>query len=148
MLVHWAPSEVLLEVPAVWLRAEGRAPESWRVESARRAGRMVLLRLQGIDDRDAADALRGAAVEVARDELPPLEPGEYYLCDLVGCRVVGPAGPVGLVHEVRPYPSVDVLVIQTSDGRLVEQPLTAPWIERVDVAGSCVALSSTDGIIE
>jgi 16S rRNA processing protein RimM len=45
------------------------------------------IRLAGVDDRTAAEALRGCDVQVDRDELPALEPGEFYLADAIGLPV-------------------------------------------------------------
>src|SRR5262245_33662242 len=41
----------------------------------------------GVDDREGAAALTNAEVRIARAALPPLEPGEYYVEDVVGCAV-------------------------------------------------------------
>ena len=51
-----------------------------------------LLRIAGVDDRDAAAALTLGEVRVARSSLPPLAPGEYYVEDVIGCAVEDEAG--------------------------------------------------------
>jgi 16S rRNA processing protein RimM len=144
--LHWAGSDVLSLVDSVTLVQRGQSSIR-RILAARRADKAVLLRFEGVSDRDAAEALRGSGVCVARDALPPPEEGEYYLCDLVGARVVGPEGPIGEVVEVRVHPSVDTLVVRTADGRLLEQAIAEPWIASVDPEGKLVELSSTEGLI-
>ena len=146
--LHWTDSDTLLAVRRVLVRSEQTGEREYVVERARRSRKCVLLKLEGIDDCDAADRLRAAAVLARRDALPPLGPGEYYLCDLVGTRVVSPGGPLGEVVEVRTLPTVDVIVIRRGDGTLAEQPLAEPWLESVDVAAGIVQLASTDGLIE
>src|SRR5690554_7185706 len=47
---------------------------------------LVLVKLEGLDDRDSAQALRGALLQVARDAVHPLPPGEYYVFEIVGLR--------------------------------------------------------------
>jgi 16S rRNA processing protein RimM len=144
--LHWPDSESLLYARSVVLRlADGERRH--RVERARRADRAVLLKLVGLDTLDAVDALRGAEVLVPRAALGPLEAGEFYLCDLIGARVTAPSGDVGRVEEIVTHPSVDALVIRTPDGRLVEQPLSEPWVAGVDVVAHLVQLASTDGLI-
>lgn len=145
--LHFAGSETLEQVRSVTLVRQGVTLGERRILSARRADKAVLLRLEGVSDRDAAASLAGSGVCVPRSLLPPLEGGEYYLSDLVGARVVAPDGPVGEVVEVRVHPSVDSLVIKTPDGRLLEQAIAEPWIERVDAEGKLVELSSTEGLI-
>ena len=61
--------------------AERRAVLDWK-----RAGRAVAVRLEGVESRDAAQALTGCDVRVERSELPPTAPGEYYWHDLIGSR--------------------------------------------------------------
>jgi 16S rRNA processing protein RimM len=144
--LHWAGSEALEEVQLVTLVLKG-GPVERRVASARRADKAMLLRLVGVDDRDAAEKLRGAAVCVPRASLPKPEDGEYYLCDLIGARVTGPDGPIGEVVEVRVHPSVDTLVVRTPDGTLLEQAIAEPWILSVDADAKLVELASVEGLI-
>jgi 16S rRNA processing protein RimM len=145
--LHWAGSDTLENVDEITLVPRRGPPAVYRVLSARHADKAVLLRLEGVGDRDRAEALRGAGVSVPRELLPPVEDGEYYLCDLIGAAVVAPSGPVGEVVEIRVHPSVDTLVIKAPDGTLLEQAIVEPWILSVDTARKVVELSSTDGLI-
>ena len=146
--LHWAESSALQHVRRVWLRTPDGAARRYEVRSSRGANKAVLLAVEGVGDRDSAEALRGAAVLVERSELPPLEVGEYYLSDLLGAAVVAPGGEIGRVVEVRTHPSVDSIVIDSGDGRLREQPLAAVWLEEVDVAKGRIVLTSEDGLID
>jgi len=105
------------------------------------------VKLQGVDDRNAAETLHGAAVSVRRDALPALDPGEYYLVDLIGAKVTGPDGEIGEVTGVVSHPTVDVIVLRLPDGKSAEQPLSAPWLSHVDVAARQVVLHSLDGLM-
>jgi 16S rRNA processing protein RimM len=146
--LHWAGSDALLRVATVLLQRGQATGSRFVVQRARRSGRFALLKLCGVDDREAAESLRGAAVLVTRGDLPPLGPDECYLGDLVGALVLAPTGPVGPVVEVLPYPSVDVVVVLTPAGKRLEQPLAEPWVERVDAAAGRIYLTTTDGLIE
>ena len=108
----------------------------------------LVVKFAGIDDREQAEALRGATVSVERAELGTLGPNEFYLADLVGARVLVGERLLGTVVAVRPYPSVDVMVIETDGGKLVEQPLVDHFLEEVDVARGRVRLSSAEGLFE
>jgi len=145
--LHWAGSDTLEQVSEVTLMRGKESVGVRRVEAARRVDKAVLLRLSGVRDRDAAEALRGLAVCVPREQLPAPEEGEYYLCDLVGATVRTPERIVGEVAEVRVHPSVDTLVIRTPEGKVVEQVIAEPWIARVDPEAKMVELSSEDGLI-
>ncbi|MEB2313818.1 MAG: ribosome maturation factor RimM [Sorangiineae bacterium] len=142
----WEGSDALARVRWVELQVAGSARKRLELESARRAGKGWIVALGGVGDRDAAEALAGALVLVERAALGELAEGEYFLSELVGARVFGPAGEVGEIVEVRAHPSLDSAVIRTPAGELVEQPLVEPWLESVDVRARRVVLVSLDGL--
>ena len=83
-------------------------------EIVRRSGtaERPILRLEGVDDRAAAEALRGQELMVDRAVAPPLAPGEYWAEDLEGCVVVTPDGrELGRVSAMRALPSCEVLEV-------------------------------------
>jgi 16S rRNA processing protein RimM len=143
-------SDALEVAEQVWLtKAADAEPQGQGrgIEWARAVPKAYLLKLEGINERNAADAARGSHVWVARSDLPPAEAGEYYLVDLVGAKVMGPEGEVGTVVEIATHPSVDAVVIRTVDGRTFEQPLLEQWVTRVSAADKLIELSSLDGLI-
>ena len=144
--LHWPSSDTLFAVRTVTIDLDGRRREI-RIESARGGAGAVLLKLDGVDDRDAAGELRGAGVCVRRDELPALEDGDYYLCDLVGARVVAGASEIGRVIDVVTHPTIDSLVIRAEDGKRLEQPMSPHWVVRVDPAAGVVELASVEGLV-
>jgi 16S rRNA processing protein RimM len=143
---HWESSESLVHAEEIWLALNGNRV-AYQVERVRAVPRAYLVKLRGIGDRNAAEALHGATVSVRRAVLAPLEPGEYYLVDLIGARVVGPDGPLGQVVSVVSHPTVDVIVLKLGDGRTAEQALSEPWLTSVDVAAGEIVLSSLDGLM-
>lgn len=68
-----------------------REPVRYGVEDVWWHERRLVLKFAGVDSINDADALRGWQVCVPSTERAPLEPGEYYLDDLVGCTVVDQA---------------------------------------------------------
>ncbi len=89
-----------------------------RLLSVRDGGKTAVIRLEGIADRSAAEALRGTLVEIDRSALPPLEEGEYYHADLIGLPAVdGGGNEVGTVVAVENYGAGDLLEIEDGGGR-------------------------------
>jgi 16S rRNA processing protein RimM len=135
-------SRTLEAVRSVVLRGR-EGSRTVAVERARSVpGGGCLLKLEGVPDRTAAEALSGCVVEVPRDALAPEEESEYYVCDLVGASVVGPDGPLGTIEAVQSYPSADALVVRcVSCARgTVEVPLVEDFIERVRVQDRTVVV--------
>jgi 16S rRNA processing protein RimM len=78
----------------------------------------AVARFEGVNDRSAAEALRGSLVEIDRSALPPLEEGEYYHVDLIGLRAEDREGrSVGFVVAVENYGAGDLLEIELADGK-------------------------------
>ena len=99
------------------MRAKGSrgGPErTYTVESVREHGGRLLVRLAGVGDRDAAEALRGTLFLVDTAELPPIdEPDEFYDHQLEGLRVRTVAGvEVGTVAEVLHTAGGELLAVQ------------------------------------
>ena len=89
-----------------------------RLLSVRAAGKGAVARFDGVADRTAAEALRGALVEIDRDALPPLAEGEYYHADLIGLPCVDAGGAaVGSVVAVENFGASDLLEVEQADGR-------------------------------
>jgi 16S rRNA processing protein RimM len=149
--LHWPESTALLEATRVVLSAPTGSVEQrvCRIRQARPTPKGVLLSLHEVADRTTAEQLRGWSVSLEREVLPPLEEGEYYLCDTVGADVFGPDGEhLGRVVDLRLYPSVDALLIALDSGGHAEQPLVDHWVSEVDVAARRVVLAATDGLLD
>ncbi len=122
-------STLLYELDAIDLRKDG-VVRRVAIEDARPGGDACLMRLEGCSDRDAADALRGTELCIAREELPPLADDEMYQTDLEGLSVATEDGTrVGTVIRVIEYPSVSCLEVRCEE-RVVEIPMLERYIVR------------------
>jgi 16S rRNA processing protein RimM len=83
-----------------------------------RPGKTPVARFEGVNDRSAAEALRGSLVEVDRADLPPLEDGEYYHADLIGLPCEDrDGGALGVVVAVENYGACDLLEVELENGK-------------------------------
>ena len=98
----------------------GDSDEFRRVERQRLHGDRVILKLAGIDDRTAAEAMRGALVRVPIEQAVELPPGSYFWHEIVGLRVQDTRGrALGTVAEVLATGSNDVYVVRSAEGELL-----------------------------
>jgi 16S rRNA processing protein RimM len=109
------------------------------VRGARPAGDGdVLLTLEGVSSRDAADALRDAYLCVETGDARTLGADEWFVHQLVGLRALTPEGePVGVVEDVEEYPAHAVLVVRDGE-RLRRLPMVRAFVERVDLDAGAV----------
>lgn len=112
-----------------------------RCEIERAAGTddAPILRLTGFSDRDAADAVKGHELLVAVDELPPLEPGEWWAHELEGCAIRDGAAVVGTVVRMLELPSCEVLEVDRGDGSaMLLVPMVSDAVRSVDVRAGLI----------
>lgn len=126
----------LLDYPTWWI-GRGGAWRVYQLETGRVQGAVLLAKLAGCDDRDAAGLLRGSVVAVPRAALPPEPPGQFYWADLIGLKVVNHAGcELGWVTGIMQTGANDVLIVEDGRERLV--PFIAQVIREVDRAAGVV----------
>ncbi|WP_166208766.1 ribosome maturation factor RimM [Cognatiluteimonas telluris] len=119
--------------------AQGRERELTGVRG-REGGKGLVATFPGIDDRDSAEALRGAELYAPRSALPPPRPGEYYWVDLEGLRVVNVEGAdFGTVSHLFSTGANDVLVARGDRERMI--PFLEPdYIRSVDFDAGVVTV--------
>jgi 16S rRNA processing protein RimM len=106
------PPSQILEFPRWQADAPGLASRELRLAEGRTHGKGWVVRLEGIDDRDAAIALGKPELWVERGELPVLGPREHYQADLVGFEVVNLQGiRLGRVDHFLDLPANPVMVV-------------------------------------
>lgn len=105
------------------------------IASARPSKSGIVARLKGVDDRNAAEALRGLKLYISRDSLPEPDEDEFYLADLVGLSVETAEGEVlGKVKTIQDFGAGDLLEIQPRAGASWWLPFTREAVPQVLIA--------------
>jgi len=130
-------------------RAKGGAERRYVVASARPHGGRLLVRLDGVADRDAAEALRGTLFVVDSEDLPPIDdPDEFYDHQLEGLSVRTTAGvPVGTVAEVLHTAAGELLSVRYGD-REVLVPFVSAIVTSVSLADNMIEIEPPDGLLD
>jgi len=119
--------EGLLDYPQWWVRGGGQWQQH-RISEVAVHGSMVVARLEGFTDRDAAAGLRGRDVAVPRAAMPKNREGEFYWSDLLGMQVAHRnAARLGVVTKILETGANTVLVVRG------EKELLVPFIDDVIV---------------
>jgi 16S rRNA processing protein RimM len=110
---------------------------------------LVLCRLEGVSDRDAAEALRGTELYVPRERLPETDGEEegWYHADLAGCQAVGRDGTVyGRIVGVQNFGAGDLLdIAPEAGGETVLMGFTDENVLEVDIAGRRIVIDPPIG---
>ena len=108
-----------------------------------------LARIDGVADRDAADALRGTRLYVDRSALPEPAEEEFYHADLIGLAVTLTDGtPFGTVKAVHDFGAGELLDIHRPDRSSVMIPFTREAVPLVDLDRGVLSVAPPDGLIE
>ncbi len=122
----------LLDYP-VWRLGKQGPWREYRLLEGRVHGQQLVVQLEGVDDRDQAERIRGLEIAVPRGELPEAEADEYYWDDLIGLEVVNREGvSLGRVSGLIETGVHDVLEVVDGRKRLI--PFTEPIVVEVDMA--------------
>ena len=139
--------------PARATEAATASPSPWtepvvlRIKESRDHSDTLVACAQDIDDRNAAEALRGARIFVPRSSFPTAGDGEYYWVDLIGLDVVNREGVhLGQVRDLLATGPQTVLVLEAAavaeGAKPVERmiPFVSAFIDQVDLPGRCITV--------
>lgn len=126
-------SDSLDEYTQVYLKLKDGTILSKKIEKSFARDGVFHAKLAGVDDRDAAFALKGTIVAVDREEFPDLDEDEFYWVDLIGLNVINVQGEsLGVVKDLMETGANDVLVAKLEqEERLI--PFVAQYVVKVDM---------------
>lgn len=150
VLSHSADPEALFSSRRWYLQPAERGAKTFsgtlllRIREAKDHSGVVVATAQEVDDRSAAEALRGARVFVPRSSFPTAGADEYYWVDLIGLAVLNREGvELGIVRELLSTGPQTVLVLEyQAEGKTQERmiPFVAAYVDTVDVAGKRITV--------
>ncbi len=128
--------------------ADKAGARSFSLKVRGQAKGVVIAAIQGVADRNAAEALKGTELYVDRARLPaPDDEDTFYHADLVGLAAEDPEGqPIGRVVGVFDHGAGDVIDIRGGDGKAVTVPFTKAVVPVVDVPGGRIVVAMPEGL--
>lgn len=125
---HTQPLDNVLNYP-VWILRKGREQRQVSVTAGRVQGRVLVVQLKGLKDRDQALELKDWEICVPQSELPDLSEGEYYWHQLVGLQVVTVEGQLlGRIDHLLETGSNDVMVVKPCAGSIDQRERLLPYL--------------------
>ena len=120
-----------------------------KIDEAKTHSDSVVAKIAGLDDRDAAEALRGCRIFLPRSSFPAATEDEYYWVDLIGLKVVNREGVVlGCVRDLMATGPHSVLCVEYTtlreggssvvDERMI--PFVAVYVDAVDLSAKCITV--------
>ena len=110
--------------------------------------KVIYLGLKGIDTRDDAQALRGAFINIKKEEVLPLEEGRFYHFEILGFEVKKTSGEIlGNLEEVMDLPANAVLVVK-NESREYLIPVIQEVVKKIDMERGEVIIEPMEGLLE
>ena len=134
-----------------WLKARGDAPIEIKLKSGRQLpGKSIfVVRFEGIESREAAEALVGQTLMVPADDRPELEEGEFHLLDLIGleARLSAYGETIGTVQNLISGGN-ELLELTTPDGRTLMVPFVEAIVPEVHLKDGWLLLTPPPGLLD
>jgi 16S rRNA processing protein RimM len=141
-------STVLQSVTRVFVEASSGVREYALAGVARLNRNHLKIALEGVNDVNAAEALRGGSVMVAVADLPQLRPGEFYYFQAIGCEVILTDGRrLGVIEEVFATGANEVWVVRR-DGSEVLVPVIEDVVKAMDFQRRRVTIEPIPGLLD
>jgi len=139
-------SQDLISIASLWLKTAEGEPRRFEVARAERVNLGYLVALLGVDDRDAAAALRGLEALVDRAELPVPDEDELYAVDLIGMSAVDQSGTErGEVVGIESAGSQELLRVRHGEK---ESLVPLSLVVSIDEAARKIAIDAPDGLFD
>ncbi|MDO4746178.1 MAG: ribosome maturation factor RimM [Bacillota bacterium] len=136
-------SEIYEITPEVYVGSE-----LLEIENVREQKNMVILKLEGINDRNAAEAAKGREIFITEDDLPELEEGEYYVRDLIGMIVKEGDTVLGKVTNVLQNTAQDVFEVERENGKQLLIPRVDEFVLDIDLETREIKVQLPEGLLE
>ena len=134
--------KLYVEVPG------GKEPREFTLSRIRIQKSVAIVKLDGVDTPEAADALKNLHVLVEKDDLQPPGEDEYYWSDLIGVRVRTSSGDdIGEVKDLIDSGGHDILVVKGPEREFLV-PFARKFVTAVDLDGSTITVEAVEGLLE
>lgn len=142
-------SDTLEQVRRVFIEDTAGVIREYRLLRAERINRTAIrVTLEGLDDPDAAAALRGSTIAVALEDLPAKAPGEFYHYEAIGCEVTTTDGRrIGVIEEVIATGANDVWVVRNGEVEVLV-PVIENVVKSIDLGAGRMVVEAVPGLLD
>lgn len=139
----------LKEGKVLLLERAGKTTEA-AIERLRYQKDRPVVKIEGVDDRNAAEDIRGMDVSIYASDLEELPEGEHYVRDLIGCKVIDTADgkAVGVLRDVIQNTAQSIFEVVTDEGKTVLIPAVDAFLRGIDEETGVIEVELIPGFID
>ncbi len=137
------------ELDSVLIEHKGKY-EEYGIEGVRYQKEMVILKLKGVSDRNAAEALKERDIYITEADLRELPEDTFYIRDLIGCKALSAddGSEIGEITDVLQNSAQDIYQIRLANGKETLIPVVAEFVKEVDIEHKTVKIRLIPGFID
>lgn len=125
----------------------GKEKRNLTIQSVKYQKNLVILKCKEVNDRNEVELLRKAELYVTRDQAVELEEGEYFIADLLGCKVVSDAGEdLGVLDDVLQTGANDVYSVKKKEEKELLIPVIPQCVLNVDIEKKEILVHLLEGL--
>lgn len=123
---------------------------AYEIENVRYQKNTAILKLKGVDDRNAAEALKESDIYITEDDLRELPEDTFYVKDLIGCRVLNEenGAEIGVIKDVLQNSAQDIYQITLKNGKEALIPVVGEFVREVSIKEKYVKIHLIPGFID
>lgn len=123
--------------------------EPFTIENVRSQKNMIILKLEGIDDRNRADMMRGKEVAITEEDLDELPKDTFYIRDLINMQVVDVESDklLGYIRNVIQNTAQDIYEVETPEGKIFMVPAVKEFVKDIDIENKRVCINLIEGML-
>jgi len=126
------------------------ANKEYEIENVRYQKEMVIVKFKGVNDRNAAEALKEKEIFITEDDLRELPEDTFYIRDLIGCSVFDETSgkEIGKIADVLQNTAQDLYQVKTTGGSEVFIPAVAQFVKEVSIEEKLVKVTLIPGFLD
>lgn len=123
---------------------------AYEIENVRYQKNTAILKLKGVDDRNAAEALKESDIYITEEDLRELPEDTFYVKDLIGCKVLNEenGAEIGVIKDVLQNSAQDIYQITLKNGKEALIPVVGEFVREVSIAEKYVKIHLIPGFID
>ena len=126
----------------------GKERKEMKIESVKFFKQFVIIKFQGFDNINDIEMYKGKSLYVTRENAVKLKKDEYFIADLIDCKVVDEEEQeIGVLTDVMQTGANDVYVVQMSDGKELLLPAIKECVLGIDIEGRVIKVHVMDGLL-
>lgn len=115
---------------------------------ARIQGKFIIAHFKGIEKREDAEAMQNTVLSLPRELAAPLEDGQYYMEDIIGCSVFEGENHLGIIEDIIETGANDVYSVIADDGSELLIPALKSVIKEIQIKNKRIDVVIPEGLVD